>query len=184
MADYEEDFDYENYGDDEAEGITPEDCWTVISSFFETKGLVSQQTDSFDEFTQSTIQDLVSEYSKITLDQPNPPSSADRPITLRRYEIEFGSVMVSRPTISETDGTATSLLPYECRDRNLTYASPMYINISKTVSVAVDREIPLNELDENQQQEMQATGQHPTRLEWASQRTSKTVSSSESYPSW
>ncbi|KAJ4861522.1 RNA polymerase rpb2, domain 6 domain-containing protein [Trichoderma breve] len=165
MADYEDDYDYENYGDED-EGITPEDCWTVISSFFETKGLVSQQTDSFDEFTQTTIQDLVNEYSTITLDQPNPPSPPGRTIALRRYEIKFGSVMVSRPTISETDGTVTSLLPYECRDRNLTYASPLYIKITKKVSAAVEREVPLHEMDDAQQEEYARTGEHPTKLEW------------------
>lgn len=165
MADYEEDYDYENYGEDD-EGITPEDCWTVISSFFDTKGLVSQQTDSFDEFTQTTIQDLVNEYSTITLDQPNPPSPPGMKIALRRYEIKFGTVMVSRPTISETDGTVTSLLPYECRDRNLTYASPLYINITKKVSAAVERNVPLNELDDAQHAEMMKTGEHPTKLIW------------------
>ncbi|KAH0494821.1 hypothetical protein TgHK011_008406 [Trichoderma gracile] len=165
MADYEDDYDYENYGDED-EGITPEDCWTVISSFFETKGLVSQQTDSFDEFTQTTIQDLVNEYSTITLDQPNPPSPPGRKIALRRYEIKFGSVMVSRPTISETDGTVTSLLPYECRDRNLTYASPLYIKITKKLSAAVEKEIPLHEMDDAQQEEYARTGEAPTKLEW------------------
>nr|UWK20531.1 RNA polymerase II subunit 2 [Trichoderma aurantioeffusum] len=165
MAEYEDDYDYENYGEED-EGITPEDCWTVISSFFETKGLVSQQTDSFDEFTQTTIQDLVNEYSTITLDQPNPPSPPGRTIALRRYEIKFGSVMVSRPTISETDGTVTSLLPYECRDRNLTYASPLYIKITKKVSAAVEREVPLHEMDDAQQEEYARTGDHPTKLEW------------------
>lgn len=165
MADYEDEYDYENYGDED-EGITPEDCWTVISSFFETKGLVSQQTDSFDEFTQTTIQDLVNEYSTITLDQPNPPSPPGRTIALRRYEIKFGSVMVSRPTISETDGTVTSLLPYECRDRNLTYASPLYIKITKKVSAAVEREVPLHEMDDAQQEQYARTGEHPTKLEW------------------
>lgn len=165
MADYEDEYDYENYGDED-EGITPEDCWTVISSFFETKGLVSQQTDSFDEFTQTTIQDLVNEYSTITLDQPNPPSPPGRTIALRRYEIKFGSVMVSRPTISETDGTVTSLLPYECRDRNLTYASPLYIKITKKVSAAVEREVPLHEMDDAQQEQYARTGENPTKLEW------------------
>nr|AJQ24542.1 RNA polymerase II subunit 2 [Atkinsonella hypoxylon] len=165
MADYEDDYDYENYGEDD-EGITPEDCWTVISSFFETKGLVSQQTDSFDEFTQTTIQDLVNEYSTITLDQPNPPSPPGMKIALRRYEIKFGTVMVSRPTISETDGTVTSLLPYECRDRNLTYASPLYINITKKVSAAVEREIPLHEMDDAQQAEYARTRENPTKLVW------------------
>lgn len=165
MADYADDSDYDNYGDEE-EGITPEDCWTVISSFFETKGLASQQTDSFDEFTQTTIQDLVNEYSVISLDQPLPPSPAGQNIAVRRYEIKFGSVMVSRPTISETDGTVTSLLPYECRDRNLTYASPLYIKITKKVSVMVEKEVPLHELDENQMNEYHATGQLPTKLNW------------------
>lgn len=165
MADYDEEFDYENYEEEES-GITPEDCWTVISSFFETKGLVSQQTASFDEFTQSTIQDLVNEYSKISLDQPNPPSADGRSISVRRYEIEFGSVMVSRPSISETDGTVTSLLPYECRDRNLTYAAPVYIKITKNVSVAVETEVPLHELDDSQHAEYARTKELPKKLAW------------------
>ncbi|KAF4504075.1 hypothetical protein G6O67_008689 [Ophiocordyceps sinensis] len=170
MADYEDDYDFENYGEEE-EGITPEDCWTVISSFFETKGLVSQQTDSFDEFTQTTIQDLVNEYSTITLDQPNPPEEPGRKIALRRYEIKFGTVMVSRPTISETDGTVTSLLPYECRDRNLTYASPLYINITKKVSAAIEREVPLRDMDDAQQEQFSSTGVHPTKLVWEEEDT-------------
>lgn len=178
MADYDEEFDYENYEEEEA-GITPEDCWTVIASFFETKGLVSQQTTSFDEFTQSTIQDLVGEYSKISLDQPNPSSDDDRKISVRRYEIDFGSVMVSRPSISETDGTVTSLLPYECRDRNLTYAAPVYIKITKKVSVAVETEVPLHELDDAQHTEYAKTGELPRRLQWESEDTGEVEDTSK-----
>lgn len=74
--------------------------------------------------------------------------------------------MVSRPTISETDGTVTSLLPYECRDRNLTYASPLYIKITKKVSAAVEREVPLHEMDDAQQEQYARTGENPTKLEW------------------
>ncbi|RCI12917.1 hypothetical protein L249_0582 [Ophiocordyceps polyrhachis-furcata BCC 54312] len=179
MADYEDEYDYDNFAEEEEEGITPEDCWTVISSFFETKGLVSQQTDSFDEFTQTTIQDLVNEYSTITLDQPNPPSPPGVKIALRRYEIKFGTVMVSRPTISETDGTVTSLLPYECRDRNLTYASPLYINITKKVSAAIEKEVPLHEMDEAQQEEYARTGEHPTKLIWEQEESGEDEDSSK-----
>jgi len=35
---------------EEEEEINQEDTWTVISSYFEEKGLVRQQLDSFDEF--------------------------------------------------------------------------------------------------------------------------------------
>lgn len=52
------------------EPITQEDCWTVITSFFQEKGLVSQQLDSFDEFVETSIQELVWEDSHLILDQP------------------------------------------------------------------------------------------------------------------
>ncbi len=41
------------------EEIGQEDAWTVISSFFEEKGLARQQLDSFNEFIQHTMQEIV-----------------------------------------------------------------------------------------------------------------------------
>ena len=57
---YAEDYD-ENLGDeeesDEIQGdLWQEACWIVISSYFEEKGLVRQQLDSFDEFIQMNVQ--------------------------------------------------------------------------------------------------------------------------------
>ena len=47
--------------------INQEDCWTVISSFFHDKGLVRQQLDSFDEFVQNTMQEIVDENKNLVL---------------------------------------------------------------------------------------------------------------------
>ncbi len=48
---------------DEDNEITPdlwqEACWIVISSYFDDKGLVRQQLDSFDEFIQTSVQKIV-----------------------------------------------------------------------------------------------------------------------------
>ena len=44
---------------EEEEEIGQEDAWTVISSFFEEKGLARQQLDSFNEFIQHTMQEIV-----------------------------------------------------------------------------------------------------------------------------
>ena len=44
----------DEYDEDYAQ-ITQEDCWTIISCFFDARGLVRQQLDSFDEFVQNTI---------------------------------------------------------------------------------------------------------------------------------
>ena len=49
------------------EDINQEDCWEVISAYFEEKGLVRQQLDSFDEFIMNTMQEIVDESPDIEL---------------------------------------------------------------------------------------------------------------------
>jgi DNA-directed RNA polymerase II subunit RPB2 len=69
--------------DDFYEGITQEDCWTVITSFFDEKGLVRQQLDSFDEFVQNTMQELVDENADLVLDQGAQFSGGDNDEAVR-----------------------------------------------------------------------------------------------------
>jgi DNA-directed RNA polymerase II subunit RPB2 len=49
--------------------ITQEDCWNVIDAFFEEKGLVRQQLESFNEFVDNTMQELVDENATLAMDQ-------------------------------------------------------------------------------------------------------------------
>ncbi|OTA90419.1 hypothetical protein M434DRAFT_78013 [Hypoxylon sp. CO27-5] len=165
MADYEEVYEYEeDYADENA--ITPEDCWTVIGSYFKKKGLVSQQIDSFNDFQETTIQELIEEYSHISVDEHSPPSPDGRAIALRRYELKLGHVTIARPVAMESENTSGPLLPYECRDRNMTYAAPIYVKVDSKVTACVEQDIPLHEMDEDQQAEARSTGKHPTRLVW------------------
>jgi DNA-directed RNA polymerase II subunit RPB2 len=131
-------YDDPNYGMDEDEDaheeITQEDCWTVISSFFDQKGLVRQQLDSFDEFVQNTMQELVDENSDLILDQADQHTGHDADMT-RRYEIKFGQIYLSRPTVTEADGSVVPVFPQEARLRNLTYSAPLYIEMRKRVLV-------------------------------------------------
>lgn len=174
---YEDGYEYD---DDELDsGITAEDCWTVISSFFDAKGLVSQQLDSFDEFVSTTMQELVDENSQLTLDQNNPPPENDVVIALRRYEIKFRTVLISEPRMTEGDGTTSRMLPQEARLRNLTYSSALFIKLERKVSVAVERPVPLNEMDEEMMKEMDETGVHPTRLAWEIEEASPTEEEEE-----
>lgn len=169
MANYGDDVwenDYEEEGFEENDIITAEDCWTVISSFFAKKGLVSQQIDSFDEFTNSTVQSLIDEYSTVSLDQTLPETEDDEPARIRRYEIKFGNILMTRPTLTEADGSIKNLLPYECRDRNLTYSCPLYVKITKKVSVARERKVPFDDMDSDQQQHYSETGELPTTIMW------------------
>jgi DNA-directed RNA polymerase II subunit RPB2 len=51
------------------EDIKQEDYWTVITSFFDGMGLVRQQLESFNEFVDNTMQEIVDENSRLALDQ-------------------------------------------------------------------------------------------------------------------
>ena len=59
------------FEDDENAEVTPdlwqEACWIVISSYFDEKGLVRQQLDSFDEFIQMSVQRIVEDTPQIDL---------------------------------------------------------------------------------------------------------------------
>ncbi|THV07642.1 DNA-dependent RNA polymerase II second largest subunit [Dendrothele bispora CBS 962.96] len=124
----------EDEDDDDYKEITQEDCWTIISSFFDAKGLVRQQLDSFDEFVQNTMQELVDENADLILDQADQHSGRDTDMT-RRYEIKFGQIYLSRPTVTEADGSVVPVFPQEARLRNLTYSAPLYIEMRKRVMV-------------------------------------------------
>lgn len=163
---YEDQYGDEYYTTNDTE-ITSEDCWSVISSFFEEKGLVSQQLDSFDQFLTTTIQELVDEQGQVTVDQTLTPDDDEiDPVVVRRYELKFGSCMVGRPTITESDGTTSVMLPQEARLRNLTYSSPVYLEFTKHITEA--REVALKEDDEEDEDDdrdadLKARG---TYLQW------------------
>ena len=144
MANYE--YDEDGYLDEEDPSIKSEDCWHVISAFFETKSLVSQQIDSYNDFVQNTMQQLVDENNLLTLDSPVPINGDEEdPIVLRRFEIKLGQILLAKPAMTEGDGSTNIMLPQEARLRNLTYSAPMYLEMSKKVSVARERTVESTE---------------------------------------
>lgn len=67
---------YDNGQDEDEEQIEGADFWRIIDSYFEGKGLVRQQLESFNEFIENTMQEIVDENSKLTLDQHTQYSGA------------------------------------------------------------------------------------------------------------
>jgi DNA-directed RNA polymerase II subunit RPB2 len=130
-----DDPDYFQDEDEDLDGeITQEDCWTVISSFFDEKGLVRQQLDSFDEFVHHTMQELIDETGDLVLDQAEQHSGFSGDQT-RRYELRWGQVYLARPTVTEMDGSVVTIFPQEARLRNLTYSSPIYLDVARKFSL-------------------------------------------------
>uniref|UniRef100_A0A914C9Z3 DNA-directed RNA polymerase subunit beta n=1 Tax=Acrobeloides nanus TaxID=290746 RepID=A0A914C9Z3_9BILA len=122
--------------DEDEEEISPElwqeACWVVISAYFDEKGLVRQQLDSFDEFIQMIVQRIVEDSPAVELQSEVQHFSGDieNPI---QFSLKFGQIYLSKPTHWEKDGAPTPMMPNEARLRNLTYSSPLYVDISKTM---------------------------------------------------
>ncbi|KJX94590.1 RPB2 like protein [Zymoseptoria brevis] len=126
---------------DDSTMITAEDCWTVIHSFFDEKGLVSQQLDSFDEFASTTMQQIVDDQPAIVIDQnlAGLDDESGMPIVKKRSSIKLGTLTVSQAAMTEGDGSTRAMHPHEARLRNLTYSSPMFIKLEKTTQLARER---------------------------------------------
>ncbi|KAL3090391.1 hypothetical protein niasHS_006843 [Heterodera schachtii] len=110
-----------------------EACWVVISAYFDEKGLVRQQLDSFDEFIQMSVQRIVENSPAVELQTELQHMSGEIE-TPTRFSLKFGQIYLSKPTHWEKDGAPTPLMPNEARLRNLTYSSPLYVDITKTIS--------------------------------------------------
>ena len=90
--------DVDDHGHDQE--ASQEDAWAVISSYFEEKGLVRQQLDSFDEFIQNTMQELVDDSRdiRITPESQYNPGQMMQSDTI--YQIHFEQIYLSKPTMT------------------------------------------------------------------------------------
>ncbi|XP_048757218.2 DNA-directed RNA polymerase II subunit RPB2 isoform X1 [Ostrea edulis] len=134
MYSQEEDMIYETEddGDEITADLWQEACWIVISSYFDEKGLVRQQLDSFDEFIQMSVQRIVEDSPQIDL-QAEAQHTTGVVETPPRYLLKFEQIYLSKPTHWEKDGAPSPMMPNEARLRNLTYSAPLYVDITKTV---------------------------------------------------
>eukprot|EP00921_Rhytidocystis_pertsovi_P011113 GHVQ01017903.1.p1 GENE.GHVQ01017903.1~~GHVQ01017903.1.p1 ORF type:complete len:1213 (-),score=132.68 GHVQ01017903.1:161-3799(-) len=125
-------WDDEEYAEEEEDNdeITTDDSWTVVSAFFKTHGLVNQQIESFNDFVTYKMQEIVDEYPAIDI-RPQPqykPEDDEVDISVM-YKIKFTQLSLNRPSFDEREGLLKHLWPHEARLRNLTYASPVYVDI-------------------------------------------------------
>ncbi|KHJ93906.1 DNA-directed RNA polymerase II subunit RPB2 family protein [Oesophagostomum dentatum] len=141
---YEDDDDDMAYGEGGDHEVEEEDdeeisseqwqeaCWVVISAYFDEKGLVRQQLDSFDEFIQMNVQRIVEDSPPVELQSEVQHFSGDIE-NPTKFSLKFDQIYLSKPTHWEKDGAPTPMMPNEARLRNLTYSSPLYVDITKQI---------------------------------------------------
>ena len=81
--------------EEETDEITPdrwqEACWIVISSYFDEKGLVRQQLDSFDEFIQMSVQRIVEDSPAVDLQAEAQHMTVEQEIPVRMQHNFYSS---------------------------------------------------------------------------------------------
>ncbi|MBI4895363.1 MAG: DNA-directed RNA polymerase subunit B [Candidatus Aenigmarchaeota archaeon] len=91
----------------------------IISSFIKDVGLVEHQITSFNEFIEFRLQKIINEIGEIELEVPE----------TAEFKIKMGKVRVPSPNVKEADGATRFITPMEARVRDLTYSSPVFVEM-------------------------------------------------------
>ncbi|KAL0215715.1 hypothetical protein P9112_007899 [Eukaryota sp. TZLM1-RC] len=108
------------------------DPWIIIRSYFTEHGLVKQQIESFNNFMDFDINEVIKEEEKIVVEPKAQHRPGEENFTPPRYEFRFGeSFLEKTPMYKDAEGLESVLFPAEARLRNLTYATNLYIDVHK-----------------------------------------------------
>ncbi len=92
------------------------DKWQLIKSYYEQVSPIQQQIDSFNQFMDEKIPEIVDEIGVIKSNN--------------EVDVVLSNVEITNPRIVEADRTAKlTLTPMEARHRNMTYSGAMHVDI-------------------------------------------------------
>ncbi|MFH1452022.1 MAG: DNA-directed RNA polymerase subunit B'' [archaeon] len=98
----------------------------LVKEFLKNHSLVESNITSFNNFIEKRMQEIVSELSDS--------------IPTEDFEIKLGNIRVGKPNIVESDGSSRPVTPAEVRLRNLTYSSPIWMEMTINYAGQVETE--------------------------------------------
>ena len=93
--------------------------WPVIQNILITQGIAKQHLNSFDEFLENGLQEIINEVQQIEIENAEYP-----------YTIKLGKIKFQEPRMMELDGSITHTTPAESRLRNVSYVAPLQMEAS------------------------------------------------------
>ena len=98
----------------------------LIRKFFEENSFVKSNIESFNHFVDKELNNVLEENKEIepTIIPPNVES----------FKIHLDKIWVTKPEITEADGSKKNIFPAEARLRKLAYAAPVFIEVSAHVN--------------------------------------------------
>ncbi len=101
----------------------------VVKKYLEDHSLVESNIISYNEFISERMQEIVDDISN-SIEQDE-----------EEFKIQLGKIEVGKPAVIEADGSTSTIMPYEARIRNLTYAAPISLELTVKKDGQVDSEV-------------------------------------------
>ena len=106
-------------------------AYVLLKKYFEENGVIRADIDSFNNLIERELQQILEENKVI---EPTIiPSNVDE------FNITLDKIWVTKPEITEADGSTRPIYPVEARMRKLSYSAPIYLEVSAHIN-GVQRE--------------------------------------------
>jgi DNA-directed RNA polymerase subunit B len=100
----------------------------LLNSYLKENSLVKHQIDSYNDFVERRIPQILKEIGVI---KPDVPEIGDVKLKIGRFRVGKDGWA---PWIVEADGSERKILPQEARIRNLTYSTTMWVEITPVIN--------------------------------------------------
>lgn len=103
----------------------------LIRKYFEEHSIVLADIESFNNFIEKQLPSIIEENKEIE------PTII--PANVEEFKIQLDKIWVTKPEITEADGSTRAIYPIEARLRRLSYSAPIYMEVSAHIN-GVQRE--------------------------------------------
>ncbi|MFP3227515.1 MAG: DNA-directed RNA polymerase subunit B [Caldisphaera sp.] len=106
-----------------------DDLWSLFKQYIHENGLSRQHLDSFNSFVKERLQKIIDSYGEIrpTYKQIKKNEMEEEGPDIK---IVLGRIKIASPQVKEAEGNFRQITPSEARIRNLTYSSPLYLEMA------------------------------------------------------
>jgi len=111
--------------------------WSIVQDILKREGVSKQHLNSFDEFIEKGLQEIIDEIGDIEIENAEYP-----------YKIKLDKVKLNPARMMELDGSITHITPAEARLRNVSYVCPLMMgaNIIEDGKTLESRQIHIGDL--------------------------------------
>ncbi|MBR9702557.1 DNA-directed RNA polymerase subunit B'', partial [Candidatus Woesearchaeota archaeon] len=99
---------------------------TLIRRYFAEHSIVEASINSFNLFVEETLPAIIEENKEVE------PTII--PANVEEFKIRLDKIWVTKPEITEADGSTRAIYPVEAKLRKLSYAAPIFMEVSALIN--------------------------------------------------